>query len=135
MNQVMLIGNLTRDPELFETSNDVTGCKLGLAVNRNYYDADGSRPVDFFNVVAWRTTAENCERFLKKGSKIAVVGSIMTRTYEDDDGNKHNAVDIYAEEIEFLSTVKQDDEAEEKKQTAPVDKKKTSAASSKFKRK
>lgn len=104
MNKVYLIGNLTRDPELSNTTSGVAVCRLSIAVGRRFANADGSRDTDFFNVTAWRATAENCARYLKKGSKIAVVGSIQTRNYERNDGTKGFAIDIVADEVEFLST-------------------------------
>ncbi len=104
MNKVYLIGNLTRDPELSTTNSGVSVCRLSIAVSRRFANADGGRETDFFNVTAWRATAENCAKYLKKGSKIAVVGSIQTRTYEKNDGTKGFSVDIVADEVEFLSS-------------------------------
>ena len=103
MNKVYLIGNLTRDPEMSETPSRVPFCRLGLAVNRPYAGSDGERATDFFNITVWRTHAENCGRYLKKGSKVAVVGSLQNRSYEDKDGNKRTVTDIVASEVEFLS--------------------------------
>ena len=103
MNKVYLIGNLTRDPEMSETPSGVPFCRLGLAVNRPYAGSDGERATDLFNITGWRTHAENCGRYLKKGSKVAVVGSLQNRSYEDKDGNKRTVTDIVASEVEFLS--------------------------------
>jgi len=104
MNKVMLIGNLTRDPELVTTNNGISLCKFGLAVQRRYSSNDGERDVDFFNIVVWRGPAENCYKYLKKGSKVGILGSIQTRNYESNDGTKKYAFDIVAEEVEFLSS-------------------------------
>lgn len=104
MNKVILIGNLTRDPELSQTNSGISVCRISIAVSRRYAGADGSRETDFFNVTAWRAIAENCVKYLKKGSKIAVVGSIQNRSYEAQDGTKKFTTDIMADEIEFLST-------------------------------
>ena len=104
MNKVYLIGNLTRDPELSTTTSGVSVCRLSIAVGRRFANADGERETDFFNITAWRGTAENCAKFLKKGNKIAVSGSIQTRNYERADGTKGFAVDIIADEVEFLSS-------------------------------
>ena len=104
MNKVFLIGNLTRDPELSTTNSGISVCRISIAVSRRFANADGSRETDFFNVVAWRAIAENCAKYLKKGSKIAVMGSIQNRSYEGNDGTKRYTTDITAEEIEFLST-------------------------------
>ena len=103
MNKLFLIGNLTRDPEMSETATGVAFCRLGIAVNRPYQGSDGERATDFFNVTVWRNHAENCGRYLKKGSKVAIVGSLQNRQYEDKDGNKRQVTDIIANEVEFLS--------------------------------
>ena len=103
MNKLFLIGNLTRDPEMSETATGVAFCRLGIAVNRPYQGSDGERTTDFFNVTVWRTHAENCGRYLKKGSKVAIVGSLQNRQYEDKDGNKRQVTDIIANEVEVLS--------------------------------
>ena len=103
MNKVVLIGNLTRNPELSETSSGVAYCKFSIAVNRPFANADGDREVDFFNIVTWRGQAETCAKYLAKGKKVCIVGSIQNRSYEDKDGNKRTATDIVASEIEFLT--------------------------------
>ena len=74
MNKVFLIGNLTRDPELSETNSGVSVCHFGLAVNRGYASQDQERQVDFFNVTAWRGTADNVARFLQKGQQSSRFG-------------------------------------------------------------
>lgn len=104
MNKVYLIGNLTRDPELSTTTSGISVCRLSIAVQRRFNNAEGTRDVDFFNVTAWRGTADNCAKFLKKGNKIAVSGSIQTRTYDKNDGTKGFSVDIIADEVEFLQS-------------------------------
>jgi len=109
MNKVILIGNLTRDPELSTTNSGLSVCRISIAVSRRYASADGSRETDFFNVTAWRAITENCAKYLKKGSKVAVVGSIQNRSYEAQDGTKRFTTDIMADEIEFIST-KNDDQ-------------------------
>ena len=119
MNKGYLIGNLTRDPEMSETSSGVAFCRIGLAVNRPYSGADGERQTDFFNITVWRTQAENCGRYLKKGSKVAVVGSLQNRSYEDKDGNKRQVTDIIANEVEFLS-VRNQNESSEEEMGAPI---------------
>ena len=104
MNKVYLIGNLTRDPEISETTSGVAFCRFSIAVNRTFVNADGNRDADFFNITVWRNQAENCGKFLKKGSKVAIAGSLQTRTYDDKDGIKRTVTDIVASEVEFLST-------------------------------
>ena len=102
MNKVYLIGNLTRDPELAETSSGIKVCRFAIAVNRTYATSDGTRETDFFNITVWRNQAENCGRYLKKGSKVAIVGSLQNRSYEDKDGVKRNVTDIIASEPDML---------------------------------
>jgi single-strand DNA-binding protein len=104
MNKVFLIGNLTRDPELTETSSGVSVCRFSIAVNRNYSGSDGERKTDFFNITAWRGLGETINRFAKKGNKVAVTGSIEIRNYEDNQGAKRTSVDIIAQDVEFLSS-------------------------------
>ena len=103
MNKVILIGNLTRDPELTETNSGVSICRFAIAVNRTYSGADGERKTDFFNITAWRGLGETVNRYAKKGNKVCVVGSIELRNYEDSQGQKRTAVDIIAQDVEFLS--------------------------------
>ncbi|MBQ9514262.1 MAG: single-stranded DNA-binding protein [Clostridia bacterium] len=103
MNKVILIGNLTRDPELSETPSGVAVCRFSIAVSRDYANSEGNRETDFFNITVWRGRAENCGKYLKKGNKVAVVGSLQTRSYEDKDGIKRNVTDIVANEVEFLT--------------------------------
>ena len=105
MNQVYLIGNLTRDAELSETPSGVAVCRFSIAVNRDYKTENGEKITDFFNIVTWRGQAEVCGKFLKKGSKVAIVGSLQNRSYEDKDGIKRTVTDIVASEVEFLSSV------------------------------
>lgn len=111
MNKVFLIGNLTKDPELSETSNGTAVCVINIAVNRKYQNSDGEKVVDFFKVTAWRSLAENCGRYLKKGSKVSVVGELNNQTYEDKDGNKRISTVVTANEIEFLSPTNKKDES------------------------
>lgn len=103
MNKVILVGNLTRDPELSETPNGVAVCRFSIAVSRDYANSDGTRETDFFNITVWRGRAENCGKYLKKGNKVAVVGSLQNRSYEDKDGIKRNITDVVANEVEFLT--------------------------------
>ena len=103
MNKVILIGNLTRDPELSETPNGVAVCRFSIAVSRDYSSSDGTRETDFFNITVWRGRAEVCGKYLRKGNKVAVVGSLQNRSYEDKDGIKRNVTDIVASVVEFLT--------------------------------
>ena len=96
MNKVYLIGNLTRDPEMRATSSGVSVCNFSIAVNRRFRNQNGQQETDFFNIVAWRQLGELCGKYLSKGRKVAIAGSIQTRTYEAQDGSKRNAFDIVA---------------------------------------
>ena len=112
MNKVILVGNLTRDPELSETPNGVPVCRFSIAVSRDYANSNGTRETDFFNITVWRGRAENCGKYLKKGNKVAVVGSLQTRSYEDKDGIKRNVIDVIANEVEFLTPKSAQSESE-----------------------
>lgn len=109
MNKVILIGNLTRDPELSQTPNGVSVCKFSLAVSRNFTNANGEREVDFINIVTWKALAENCERYLKKGNKAGVCGAMQTRSYDDKNGDKRYVTEVIASEVEFLSPADKSD--------------------------
>ena len=104
MNICFIIGTLTREPEQVQGTQK-TLCKLNIAVNENYTTADGTRPVQFFNVSCWGVLADNCLKYLTKGSKIGVVGKMQTRSWEDN-GVKKYATEIVASEISFISTKK-----------------------------
>lgn len=114
MNKIFLIGNLTRDPELSETNSGISVCRICIAVSRRR-TGDGEPQTDFFNVTAWRGLADNVAKYCKKGNKIAVTGSIQLRQYEANDGTKRTAVDVVAEDVEFLTPKPQESEAPKKK--------------------
>lgn len=109
MNKVMLIGNLTRDPEITTTNSGVSVCRFSLAVQRRFANADNGPQVDFFNIVVWRGQAENCHKFLKKGSKCCIIGKIQNSSYDAADGTKRYTTDIVADEVEFLNSRNSDD--------------------------
>ena len=123
MNKVFLIGNLTRDPELRETPSGVAMCRFAIAVSRPYSSQDGERQTDFFECTAWRGLAENIARFTKKGNKVAVVGHIQIRNYEDNQGVRRTAVDVIVQDCEFLTPKNNgdsfDDVSEEPRMSAP----------------
>lgn len=102
MNKCVLVGNLTRDPELAETPSGISVCKFSIAVNRRYEDANGERQADFINIVTWRGLAENCGKYLAKGRKVAVSGSIQTRSYDDRNGDKRYVTEVVADDVEFI---------------------------------
>ena len=104
MNKVILIGNLTKDPEQSYTPSNICVCRFTVAVNRSYSSQNGDKQTDFLPVVCWRNQAENCAKHLKKGSKVGVSGSIQTRTYDDQNGVRRYVTEIVADEVQFLST-------------------------------
>ena len=104
MQKFIGIGRLTRDVELAKTPSDISVAKFTLAINRPYKDNNGNEQADFLPVVVWRNQAENCAKYLAKGSLCAVIGSVQTRNYEDKDGVKRYVTEIIAENVEFLST-------------------------------
>ena len=109
MNKVILIGNLTKDPEHMSTTSGVSVCRLTLAVQRKFAGQDGEREADFINIVTWRGLADNCHKFLKKRQKCAVIGEIQTRSYDAQDGTKRYVTEVVASEVEFLSAKDQTD--------------------------
>lgn len=98
MNRVILIGNLTRDPEPGTTQSGISYCRFTVAVTRRM---SRDNQTDFINVVAWRGLADNCVKYINKGSKVAVSGSLQTGSYEKD-GQKRYTTDVMADEVEFL---------------------------------
>ena len=101
MNKATIIGNITKDPELRTTSNGVSVCSFTVAVNRRR-KVEGQPDADYFNVTAWRERGELCAKFLQKGKKVCVIGSVSVRTWESN--GKHGAsLELLADEIEFLS--------------------------------
>ena len=102
MNKVILIGNLTRDPELTTTTSGISVCRFSLAISRKFTNSEGERETDFINVVVWRNLADNCHKFLRKGSKAAVIGNLQTRNYDAQDGTKRYVTEVVAEEVEFV---------------------------------
>ena len=103
MNKAILIGNLTRDPEMKNTASGISACTFTLAINRRYANQQGKKEADYINVVAWRQLAELCARYLERGSKAAVVGTIQTRSYDAQDGSKRYVTEVVADEVEFLT--------------------------------
>ena len=104
MNKAVLIGNLANDPESRTTASGVSVCQFRLAVQRRFANQQGVREADFFNIVAWRQTAELCARYLSKGRKVAVEGTIQNRSYDAQDGSKRYITEIVADQVEFLSS-------------------------------
>lgn len=106
MVKIFMIGNLTRDPELTETASGISVCRFSIAVNRR---KDGEQVADFYNITAWRGLGETVSKYARRGNKIAVCGNIELRRYEGRDGVECTAIDIIAQDIEFLTPKAQDD--------------------------
>lgn len=104
LNCAVIMGRLTADPELRTTPNGISVTSFSVAVDRSYQRAGEDRQTDFINVVAWRNTAEFVSRYFRKGSMIAVQGSIQTRNYEDRNGNKRTAFEIVADNVSFCGS-------------------------------
>ncbi|HAA5766643.1 TPA_asm: single-stranded DNA-binding protein [Listeria monocytogenes] len=102
MNRVVLVGRLTKDPDLRYTPAGVAVATFTLAVNRTFTNQNGEREADFINCVVWRKPAENVANFLKKGSMAGVDGRIQTRNYEDNDGKRVFVTEVVAESVQFL---------------------------------
>ena len=108
MNRVIITGNMARDPEAFTTQNGISRSMFDVAVQRRTKNQDGKYDVDFLRVVAWRQTADFCNRYLSKGRKVAVEGSIQTRSYDAQDGSKRYVTEIIADHVEALSSANTD---------------------------
>ncbi len=104
MNRVMLIGRLTKEPELRATTSGIAVCTFTIAVDRRFVNRDSqTREADFIPIVVWRAQAENCAKYLHKGSQAAISGSIQTRSYDAPDGSKRYITEVVADEVQFLS--------------------------------
>jgi len=103
MNKIMLIGNLTQDPESSTTQDGVTFTRFTVAVNRPFANSAGEHVADYFDVIAWRMLAERCAKYLYKGCKVGIHGSVQRRQYEDRAGIKRVSFDVVADEVEFLT--------------------------------
>lgn len=104
MNKVELIGRLTKEPEIKLTSNQTQYCNFTVAVDRRFKDANGQRQADFINCVAWKNTAVFIQKYFHKGNKIGLIGSIQTRSYDDQNGQKHFVTEVIADEVEFVES-------------------------------
>jgi len=116
INRVVLVGRMTKDPELRRTSQGDAVTSFILAVNRNFTSKDGQQQADFINCVVWRKPAENVERYCSKGSLVGVEGRIQTRSYDNAQGQKVYVVEVVCDSVQFLDTRQQDQ--------APVDQQK-----------
>jgi len=101
MNKVILMGRLTKDPELKYTASNVAKCTFNLAVDRRFTKQGEEKQVDFFNIIAWQKQAEFCGKYLVKGTKVVLSGSIQNRSWDDNEGKKHYITEIIADDVEF----------------------------------
>lgn len=102
LNRVVLVGRLTRDPELRYTPNGIAVASITIAVNRPFSNQQGNREADFINVVIWRKQAENVANYLRKGSLAGVDGRLQTRSYENNEGKKVFITEVIADSVQFL---------------------------------
>ena len=113
MNKVTLIGRLTKDVELrYTQTNNTAVASFSLAVNRKFVKTGEERQADFFNIIAWNKLAENISKYLFKGNQVAISGRLETRSWDDQNGQKHYVTEVIAEEVDFIeSKNKQNNEA------------------------
>lgn len=104
MNKAILIGRLTRDPELRYTSSGRAVCQFSIAISRNYTNQQGQRDADFINCVVWDKQAENLAKYITKGRLVAVDGRIQTRNYDNNEGKKVYVTEVLANSIQFLES-------------------------------
>lgn len=129
LNRVVLIGRLTRDPELRYTPSGVATCTFTLAVERNYSNSKGEREADFIPIVTWRNIAETCANYLRKGLLVAVEGRIQVRSYDNNEGRRVYVTEVIAENVRFLEyankrdtqTDAQDQSGDPFAQNSPID--------------
>ena len=104
-NKVILIGNMTADPELKQTTGGISVCSFSIAINRRFAKADqGQQNVDFINIVTWRQQAEFVSRYFKKGNPILICGQLQTRSWTDNQGQKRYATEVVADEVTFVTS-------------------------------
>lgn len=104
MNKAMLVGRLTRDPELRHTTTGRAVCQITVAINRPFSSQDGQREADFINVVVWDKSAENVAKYVHKGSQVSVEGRIQTRSYDNTEGKKVYVTEVIAQSVQFLDS-------------------------------
>jgi single-strand DNA-binding protein len=108
LNRVVLVGRLTKDPELRFTPNGIAVTTFTLAVNRPFKNANGEQEADFINIVVWKKAAENVANYTSKGSLVAIDGRIQTRSYENKDGQRVYVTEVVADSVQFLETKKRE---------------------------
>lgn len=106
MNKVLLIGNLTSEPQLRYTANNIPVASFTIAVNRNRTKEDGTKETDFINIIVWNKRAENVKNYLDKGSKVGISGRLQVRKYQNERGDNRYVTEVVADEVEFLNSKK-----------------------------
>jgi single-strand DNA-binding protein len=104
MNKVILVGRLTKDPEVKTTQSQVPFCSFTIAVDRKFKNASGERQADFLSCIAWRQQASFLGQYFQKGSRIAVIGNLQSRSYDDANGKKQYVTEVMVDEIEFVDS-------------------------------
>ena len=120
MNKVLLMGRLTKDPEVKKTQSNLSVCSFSIAVDRRFKDSNGNRQADFINCVAWRTAADVIGNYFHKGSRILVTGSLQSRSYDDQAGNKRTVIEVLVEEVEFVDPKQTQGQAQTQEEIRPI---------------
>ncbi len=121
MNKVELIGRLTKEPEIKLTSNQTQYCNFTIAVDRRFKDANGQRQADFINCVAWKNTAVFIQKYFHKGNRIGLIGSIQTRSFDDQNGQKRFVTEVIVDEVEFVESQPSAQPQETQPAPAPIE--------------
>ena len=120
MQQLLIIGNLVRDPEGHTTQDGKTVTNFTVAVNRRQKSNNGQNEADFFRVAVWGAMADPCQKYLAKGRKVAVIGSVSVHTYTAQDGTTRAQMEVMAQNVEFLSKAGENSEQSAPEQSAPA---------------
>ncbi len=113
MNKAILMGRLTKDPELrYTNANNTPVCSFTLAIDRRFKSQSEERQADFIPVVAWGKTAEFCSNYFRKGRQVAVSGRIQTRSWDDNEGKRHYTTEVVAEDVYFADSKKDSDSSD-----------------------
>lgn len=118
LNKIILMGNLTKDPELKTTPNGLSVATFSVAVGRRFAKQGDEVTTDFFNIVAWRNTAEFVAKYFRKGNSIAIVGTVQNRSYTDTQGQKRYVTEVIADECYFAGN--KSESTSEQTPTAPI---------------
>lgn len=120
MNKAVLMGRLTKDPEVKKTQSNLSVCSFSIAVDRRFKDSNGNKQTDFINCVAWRTAADVIGNYFHKGSRILVTGSLQSRSYDDQAGNKRTVIEVLVEEVEFVDPKQTQGQAQTQEEVRPI---------------